>query len=183
MTEFQKASQAVQSITTRLDALSSRLAEDPANEFEEQNAYFCMNTELMDVEHILSEGSSLSSKIHGFKERASETDPNKQIYGPEMKDRVQRLAQDFALQRDRTVDIRTVLEAVHVMWEGQRQQKEEERRQREAAEQAATQAAFAERQRKQAAEEARLREQQKKQEALRKKQEEERRRKASEKKK
>eukprot|EP00906_Rhabdomonas_costata_P024920 RCo035731 len=84
MTEFQKASQAVQSITTRLDALSSRLAEDPANEFEEQNAYFCMNTELMDVEHILSEGSSLSSKIHGFKERASETDPNKQIYGPGM---------------------------------------------------------------------------------------------------
>ena len=62
-TEFQKTCQAVEAIAVQLDLVANKIAQEPRNEYEEQNAYLCMEAELLVAEQKLEDGASLATKV------------------------------------------------------------------------------------------------------------------------
>eukprot|EP00667_Euglena_gracilis_P007885 EG_transcript_7960 len=132
MTDFQKACQAVQAIACQLDLVAQKIAHEPRTPYEAQNTYCCVAEELRALQQKLEQGASLPVKVQGFVQKAEETDPNKQLYGEGMREKVRTLAAELAEQRARRADLQMVLEATHAAWEDARRREEEERQVQEA---------------------------------------------------
>eukprot|EP00668_Euglena_longa_P002655 GGOE01003101.1.p1 GENE.GGOE01003101.1~~GGOE01003101.1.p1 ORF type:complete len:579 (-),score=187.96 GGOE01003101.1:346-2061(-) len=127
MTDFQKTCQAVQAIASQLDFIAQKIAHEPRTPYEAQNTYCCISEELRALQQKLEDGASLPLKVQGFLHKAEETDPNKQLYGEGMREKVRALAAGLEEQRGRRADLQMVLQATHDVWEERRLQEEEAR--------------------------------------------------------